>query len=72
MTTITVTKAVKVKGDFVLVPRKEYEELKRGYDDEPAVMTSALKRALARAHKARKAGRLLSLDELRRKLGLKR
>lgn len=72
MTTITVTKAINVKGDFVIVPRKEYEELKRGYDDEPAVMTLALKRALTRTHKARKAGKLLSLDELQRKLGIRR
>ena len=65
---VTITKPLAVKGDFVLLPRKEYEVLVRSHDDEPDELTPIQKRALARSRKAYKAGTLLSLDEFTKKM----
>lgn len=77
MITATVTKAISVKGDFVLIPRREYDALTHSRGHKPltsgkeAAMTPTQKKALLRARKARKEGTLLSFDEFSRKLGFK-
>ena len=61
------------KGDFITIPRQEYEMLvHRAFpiDDEP--FTASDKRAFEQARKDLKAGRLLTLDEFARKMGRKR
>lgn len=71
MTTVALVKKMEKKG-FVIVPRDEYEKMfNKAYliDDEP--MSVSERRSLMRARKNLKAGKLLSLDEFSRKLGLK-
>lgn len=71
MTIITIPKHL-AHRDLVLIPREEYEAMKRG---EPRVfktvrMTKAQKRAFERAERNYAKGKSLTLDEFRRKLGL--
>lgn len=70
MAATTNVKPIRVKGDFILVARKHYEVLAEAYEEEK--MTPALKRALARAEKNHRMGKTISLDELRKKLGIRR
>lgn len=69
MTVIIPTKLTSGK-ELVVIPKEEYEalvELRRIYEFQP---TSALKRALARARKNRKNGKVLTIGEFKRSLGL--
>lgn len=72
MNTVIVTKPIQVKGDFVIVSRKEYEALVARPSVKEFTPTAAQKRALARAEKNHKLGKTLSLDEFRKKMGLRR
>lgn len=70
MNAITIPKGF-AKGGFVIVPQDEYESLKARVMPE-YTPTSAERRMIARARarmqKNRVAGKLLTLDELKRKL----
>lgn len=60
------------KDDLVVLPRREYEallELKKIREFTPSAKH---KRALARAEKNYRAGKTLSIDELKQKLGFTR
>ena len=72
MTTMTIPKTFGARDDLIVIPRKEYESLKARvipeYTPTPAERRTIL-RARARMHKNRAAGKMLTLDELKRKLG---
>lgn len=71
MNLVTIPRKLVVNDDLVIIPRKEYESLKAR--SVPVVrMTADEKKALIRARKALKAGKLLSLDEFRREMGRSR
>lgn len=56
--------------ELVIIPKEEYEalvELKKIYEFQP---TSAQKKALVRARKNRKNGKVLTLGEFKQNLGL--
>lgn len=76
MTTISIPKHFAGK-DLVLVPKEEYEALQERANFAPPLnyktvrMTKAQKRAFERAEKNFAEGKTLSLDEFRRKLGIR-
>lgn len=68
--TITIPSALTSGKELVVIPLEEYEALmalKKAYEFQP---TSDQKRALAKARKNRKKGEILTLGELKHKLGL--
>lgn len=72
MTVLTIPKHLAHK-DLVLIPREEYEAMVRA--QPPCVfktvrMTTAQKHAFERAERNYANGKTLTLDELKRKLGL--
>ncbi len=71
MTTITIPKALAAGNDLIVLRRSEYESLKARVVPE-FTPTGANLLALARMRKNRAAGKLMSLDELKRKLARKR
>ncbi|HEY4508216.1 MAG TPA: hypothetical protein VJJ55_01000 [Candidatus Paceibacterota bacterium] len=74
MTTITIPKRL-INKDLMLISRDEYEELKSAQPSrvfKEVSMTKAQKRAFERAERNFAAGKSLTLDEFRRKLGLAR
>lgn len=73
MPTITIPKNLSEDEKLIVVPRKEYEEFLRFRlkNIEEVKMTSAQKRALARARKNLAQGYFLTIHELKRKLELK-
>lgn len=67
---ITLPKNFKSGQELVVIPKEEYEALmtlKNVYEFQP---TSIQKKALERARKNRKKGKVLTLGELKQKLGL--
>ncbi len=74
MTIITIPKHL-TRKDLVLIPKEEYEALKRAQSPrvfKEVAMTKGQKLALARARKNLATGNTLTLDEFKRKLGLAR
>lgn len=74
MTTITIPKNLRHK-DLVLIPKEEYEELKRA--EPPRVfkevpITQAQKRAFERAERNFAKGNFVTLDVLKRDLAHRR
>ncbi len=76
MTTVTIPKELARKGDLVLVPRKEYEAFQswaravnRTKEFKP---TRAQLLELKRAREDYRKGKFVTLDELKRELGIKR
>ncbi len=69
MTTITITKELTNKGELVIIPRKEYEELLQFKITREFTPTTAQKKALARAENNLRKGKTLSYNELAQKLG---
>lgn len=67
MATITIPKQLAKGGDLVVIPRKEYEAMRARMVPE-FTPTKANLRALDRMRKNRAAGKLITLDELKRKL----
>lgn len=68
--TITIPSALTSGKELVVIPLEEYEALmtlKKVYEFQP---TSVQKRALEQARKNRKKGEVLTLGELKHKLGL--
>jgi len=71
MVILTIPKKLAKKDDLVVIPKREYEallELKKIREFTP---TATQKRALARARKEYKAGKYLTFNELKQKLGIK-
>ena len=69
MSTITISKKIAKKGDFVVVPRKEYEALLELRKIKEFTPTATQKKALARAESNLKQGKTLSYHEVVKKLG---
>lgn len=69
MNTITIPKSLAQKGDLVVVPKQEYEELQEFKKVKEFTPTSAQKRALARAEENFRRGKTLSYNDVVRKLG---
>ena len=72
MNAITIPKKLASGGDLVVVPRREYEALLARPDVTEEFPTKANLRALARMRKNRALGKLLTIDELKRKLAARR
>lgn len=75
MTTITIPKELTKKGDLILIPRKEYEEF---YQWKEVVKlfkkftpTPAQKRDLKNAREDYKQKKIITLNELKRRLEIK-
>ena len=69
MNVVTIPKKITgARDDLVVLPRREYESLRARVIPE-ARMTTSEKRALVRARRAFKEGKLLSLDEFKREMG---
>src|SRR3989338_9764341 len=68
MIVITIPRKLASRDDLVVIPRKEYESLKARVVPEVR-MTASEKKALARARKAFKEGKLLSLDAFKQEMG---
>ncbi len=72
MNTVTIPRKLVGKGDFVVLPREEYEELLRfGSHDSEVSLTPLQKLALRRARRNLAQGQSLTLNGLKRKLGIK-
>lgn len=73
MSIITIPKKMTAKDDLVVLPRKEYEALLRLRPRmiTEVVMTQPQKLALQKARKNLAQGKSLTLNELKRKLGIK-
>ena len=73
MTTVTIPKIMARKGDLVLLPRKEYEELLnfRLENVNEVELTPLQRKALLRARKNVSRGKFLTIHELKAKLGSK-
>ena len=69
MPTSTISKRLAQEGDFILVPRKEYEALVESKKIKEFTPTVAQKKALAQAEHNLARGKTLSYDELIRKMG---
>lgn len=69
MSTLTIPKNITKGAELVVLPRKEYERLLSARIIPEYQATAHGKKALARARKNRAAGKFLTLDELRQKLG---
>ncbi len=69
MSTVTIPKKLAQKDDLVVVPRKEYEALKELKKMREFTPTAAQKKALVKAEHNLKQGKMLSYNELARRLG---
>jgi hypothetical protein len=67
--TITIPKKLAEKDDFVIIQKREYEDLMEFKKIKEFSPTPAQKRALSRAEANLKAGKTLSYHEVARKLG---
>ncbi len=65
MTTITILQEIVKKGDLVIIPRQEYEELLKRQKVIPvAKLTLAEKKVLERSRKEMARGEYVTLEEL--------
>ena len=73
MNVITIPQKIAQKGDLVLLPRKEYEELLsfRLKNVNEVELTPIQRKALLRARKNLSRGKFLTIHELKAKLGNK-
>ncbi len=69
MPTVTIPKKITKGTELVVMPRKDYEKLLSQKAIPQFQPTRADKKVLARARKNRAAGKFLTLDELKQKLG---
>ena len=71
MNSVTIPKNLTSKGDLVVIPRGEYETLLNWARFKPRefVPTLTQKKALSRAESNFKKGKMLSYDELVKKMG---
>lgn len=69
MNTITIPKKIAAQGDFIVVPRKEYEALLKLKKFKEFNPTATQKKALLMAEQNFRKGKTLSYHELVKKLG---
>ena len=69
MNTITIPKKLAGSDDLIVIPKKEYERLLLSKNIFEFTPTIADKKNLERARKNRTAGKFLTLNELKQKLG---
>ena len=69
MTAATISKKITQGAELVVLPRKDYEKLLAIRVISEYQPTHREKKALAQARKNRQAGKFLTLDELKQKLG---
>lgn len=69
MTMLTIPKKITGGEELIVLPREDYERLLSQRTIPEYEATPAEKRELARARKDRIAGKFLTLDELKQKLG---
>ena len=69
MPTVTIPKKVTKGAELVVLSRKDYEKLLLARVIPEYKSTANEKKALERARKNRAAGKFLTLDELKQKLG---
>ncbi|OGZ96675.1 MAG: hypothetical protein A2679_02070 [Candidatus Sungbacteria bacterium RIFCSPHIGHO2_01_FULL_54_26] len=69
MSTLTILKKITKGAELVVLPRKEYVRLLNARIIPEYQATAREKKVLAQARKNRAAGKFLTLDELRQKLG---
>ena len=69
MSTLTIPKKMTGGTELVVMPRKDYEKLLAQKAVPEFKPTEADKKALASARKNRAAGKFLTIDELKQKLG---
>jgi len=69
MNMVTIPKELANRDDLVVIPRKEYEALLELTKISEFVPTAIEKKALIQARRNRKAGKYLTINELREKLG---
>ncbi len=69
MSTITIPKKITKGTELVVIPKKDYEKLLSQKTITEFQPTEADKKALVRARKKRAAGKFLTIDELKQKLG---
>ncbi len=71
MTTMTIPKTFRGSDDLIVLSRSEYESLKARVVPE-YVTTVAERRVIARARKEYRAGKFITLDELRKQMARRR
>ena len=75
MNLITIPKELAKKGDLVIIPRQEYEEFslwqKTKKSFKTFTPTAADKLILKKAREDYKKGKYITIDELKKKLGIK-
>lgn len=69
MSTVTIPKKITKGTELVVIPRKDYEKLLSQKTIPEFKPTETDKKALARARENRAAGKFLTIDELKQKLG---
>ncbi len=69
MSTLTIPKKITGGTELIIVPRRDYEELLASRMISEYRPTAREKKALERARKNRVAGKFLTLNELKQKLG---
>lgn len=71
MTTLTIPKEYMREKELVLIPRSEYDELVslRKNNEEEIELSPAGRKALDRMRKNRQLGKMMSIHDLKRKLG---
>lgn len=66
----TISRNITKGEELVVIPRREYNELREFKQIREFTPTTAQKRALERGRKNRAGGNFLTIDELGRKLGI--
>ena len=69
MTTLTISKELTEGTDLVVISKRDYEKLLSVRVIPEYQPTAREKKALAQARKNRRAGRFLTINELKQKLG---
>jgi PHD/YefM family antitoxin component YafN of YafNO toxin-antitoxin module len=72
MDIVHIPKNMAQKGDLVLIPKKEYERLMAGLNEGGGTLTAAEKKSLHRAEKEFREGKTMTLNELKKKMGMPR
>ncbi len=70
MRAITIPRALSKEGDWVVIPRKEYEQLLRLKKIREFQPTAKHKNALKKAERNLKKGKTLSYDAVAKSLGI--
>ena len=69
MATLTISKELTEGTDLVIIPKRDYEKLLSARVIPEYQPTAREKKALAQVRKNRRAGKFLTINELKQKLG---